>query len=79
MSKVNLETAFDMFKAISIIEGFAGYEQATPTQTVQAWSYLIKTGKVWELQGCYGRAAARMITEGYIDKQGNILIDLQDE
>ena len=42
-------------------------------ETVQLFSDLIKSGAAWTLQGCYGRAAARLIEAGILDRQGNIL------
>ena len=62
-----------LFEAIAIIEGMTGYQDKTETEHLKAWAYLIKSGKVWELQGTYSRFAARLITEGIISKQGDIL------
>jgi hypothetical protein len=62
------------YDACSIVEGFCGYEP-TEQEQLQAWAHLIKTGAAWSLQGWYGRTAASLIDEGYIDTEGNILID----
>ena len=47
--------------------------------TVEFFAELIKNGMAWKLQGCYGRAAMRMIESGVLDKEGNINQDLLDE
>lgn len=62
------------YEACSIVEGFCGYEP-TEQEQLQAWAHLIKTGDAWSLQGWYGRTAASLIDDGYIDTEGNILID----
>ena len=33
-------------------------------QTVDMFQRMIDTGLAWQLQGCYGRAAARLIEDG---------------
>ena len=54
------------------------FEGGNPTSedTMHLFSYLIKTGQAWTLQGMYGRTAKAMIDAGYLDKQGNILKEL---
>ena len=54
-----------LFDAVLIAEG----EKApTPSMSyVDAWQFLVDTGEVWKLQGWFGRAAARMISQGTID------------
>ena len=55
-----------------IIEYESG--ELTDNATLDLFSYLIKTGQCWTLQGHYGRTAKNLIEGGYIDKKGNILI-----
>ncbi len=43
-------------------------------EEVQFFSELIKSGMAWSLQGMYGRHAQGLIKNGYLDKEGNILI-----
>ena len=68
------------YMACAIVEGFWD----TPTTKeleIKAWAYLIKTGEVWQLQGWYGRNAARLIEVGWICKDGTINwddIELED-
>ena len=50
--------------------------QLGDSDTLGLFSYLIKTGQAWTLQGHYGRTASRLIDKGYIDKQGNVLIQV---
>jgi len=40
------------------------------------FSELIKSGTINHLQGHYGRNAAHMIEAGYLDWNGNILVDI---
>ena len=54
-----------LLDAVLIAEGA---EEPTPTMSyVQAWQHLVNTGEVWKLQGWFGRAAIRMISQGTID------------
>ena len=54
-----------LFNAVMIAEGAM---DPTPTMSyVDAWQHLVNTGEVWKLQGWFGRAAARMISQGTID------------
>ena len=49
-------------------------------EVLQLFSHLIKTGQCWSLQGSYGRAAATLIKDGYIDRDsGTILKDVPVE
>lgn len=41
-------------------------------ETLELFSYLIKKGYAWELQGSYGRTAKEMIDRGLINKDGVI-------
>jgi hypothetical protein len=42
-------------------------------EVLELFSYLIKTGRAWNLQGTYGRMASNIIDRGYISAQGDIL------
>lgn len=64
----------DAFTACGIIEGFAGPENPTEQDQLEAWAFLIKTGQCWSLQGSYGRGANALIEGGYISKEGEILV-----
>jgi fatty acid-binding protein DegV len=52
----------DDYMAIGIAEGFV--EAESEEQEVQAWQHLIDTGMAWNLQGWFGRTAARLIEDG---------------
>ena len=41
-------------------------------ECLELFSFLIRTGKCWTLQGFYGRIAESFIDMGHIDTQGNI-------
>jgi hypothetical protein len=51
--------------------------EMSPEDTVSFFADLIKTGDAWRLQGHYGRRAASLIEAGVIDKQGNILQEVE--
>lgn len=48
------------------------------TQEIELFSDLISSGMCWKLQGFYGRAANSYIQSGIIDKNGKILVDLNE-
>tara|TARA_Y100001970_G_scaffold213656_1_gene261215 strand:- start:45 stop:218 length:174 start_codon:yes stop_codon:yes gene_type:complete len=52
----------DNMKAIDIVEGT--YEDLEEHEYIAAWQHLIDNGLVWQLQGAFGRMAARLIEEG---------------
>ena len=62
-------------KKYPIVDNIISYEMGELSQenTMELFSELIKSGKVWVLQGCYGRQAQALIEGGYISKQGQIL------
>ena len=54
-----------LLDAVMIAEGEM---EPTPSMSyVEAWQHLVNTGEVWKLQGWFGRAAFRMISQGTID------------
>ena len=57
----------DTFRAVMILE--CGEEG----DSMEALSYLIRTGIVWTLQGAYGRMAQSAIESGTISEKGEIL------
>ena len=64
--KLNFNSITTTYQAIGIIEEFEPipqgltYEQAY----IQAFQHLIDTGRVWTLQGTYGRTAINLIEHG---------------
>ena len=54
-----------LFDAVMIAEG--EMEPTASMSFVDAWQHLVDTGEVWKLQGWFGRAAFRMISDGTID------------
>lgn len=63
-----------MVTAKNLVDNIIEYEagELSDKKTLQLFSYLVKTDKVWSLQGCYGRTATALIEDGWLDKQGNI-------
>ena len=50
----------DMLDAVMLLEG----GEASEEEQIAAMQSLIDSGVVWQLQGCYGRAAHRLIQAG---------------
>lgn len=65
-----------LYEACAIAEGFSENEVTIQDQ-LNAWSFLIKTKSVNQLQGWYGRTAAQLIDQGVFDQSGNILYNEQ--
>lgn len=42
-------------------------------ETIKLFAELVRNGRAWSLQGCYGEQAARLIEAGYISESGDIL------
>jgi len=63
----------------SMIDSLMRYEQdgLSDMETLELFSYLIKKGYAWTLNGSYGRMAERIINDGLIDKDGNIHKDAE--
>lgn len=66
--------AMNPLLAIQIIEGDINADDDTSdddnSRTLDAWQHLIDTGIVWQLQGWYGRTAARLIESGQCTAAG---------
>ena len=79
LNEKRTEIEWTSYLATAYVEGFCEGEDATPTEQIEAWAYLIKTGLCWSLQGSFGRAASGIIERGIISKEGIIDWDLVDE
>jgi|TARA_Y100000296_G_scaffold74670_1_gene93512 hypothetical protein len=67
MAKTSTKQAkikWNSYLACAYAERFCEGEGATEEEQIEAWQYLIDTGKVWSLQGFYGRTAQALIDEG---------------
>jgi len=47
-------------------------------QTLILFSYLLQTDQAFELEGDYHKIAAKLVKEGYLDSDGNILVDPEE-
>jgi len=47
-------------------------------KVLELFSHLVKTGRAWSLQGCYGRMAGALIDRGYLSAKGEILKAVED-
>lgn len=52
------------YLAVAIAEGFCEGEGANQAEQIEAWQYLIDTGRCWTLQGWFGRTARDLIGAG---------------
>jgi hypothetical protein len=59
-----LNYSSSVYNAVSIIDGWI--EAESYDEVLAAWQYLVNTDAVWQLQGWYGRTAARLIENGEI-------------
>jgi hypothetical protein len=72
-TKLSNGTILTPYLASAIAEGFCEGEDASEHDQLIAWSYLIKTGLCWQLQGWYGRTANNLIENKIINREGVIL------
>lgn len=70
---------WNSYLACAYAEGFCEGEGASIEEQIEAWTYLIKTGQCWTLQGWYGRNAINLIDQGLISKEGIINWELLEE
>lgn len=49
---------------LDFIMAYEGGEIESEEQLVEGFQAMIDDGTVWQLQGCYGRAAAQLINSG---------------
>lgn len=63
------------YLACGAIEGF----ESVDAHEIEAWAFLIKTGRVWQLQGFYGRTAHRLIQDKFVSPDGVIDWEMFEE
>jgi hypothetical protein len=65
--------------AKEIIDYIMDYEsgELSDKDTLQMFSEMIKSGMAWSLQGHYGRTASALIEDGWLNREGNILKQLE--
>jgi len=70
----------DKFKRSDMVDLIMAYEQGNLDDrgTLELFAALIGNGMVWQLQGCYGRQAKRLIDAGWLDREGNILKEIEE-
>jgi len=68
-------------KHLDIVEAMINFEngELNLRSTIKLFSHLIKTGKVWQLQGFYSKTANAAIAAGYLDNNGNINEEMINE
>jgi len=68
------ELAFDLVNEIIRYEN----RETGLNESLALFSHLIGTGRVWILQGSYGRLASALINAGLIDEDGTINWEVVD-
>jgi hypothetical protein len=68
----------EMVEDFSLVDYIMDYEsgEISDKRFLELFSYLVRSGKAWTLQGHYGRTAQALIEAGYLDDKGEILISL---
>jgi hypothetical protein len=74
MKKVSKTSKVNAGNLVNYIMDYEGGE-ISQDDTLELFSYLIKTGQAWSLQGMYGRQAKAFIDAGVITKEGKIQWD----
>ena len=61
----------------NLLDGMIMYESGklSKKQVLNLFACLIRSGTVWSIGGSYSKTAAALIKEGYISREGKILID----
>lgn len=59
---------------MTLLDQIIAYEagELSDLQTLRLFSFLVKSGRAWELQGSYGRTAQALISDGWLNKGGAI-------
>lgn len=85
IDKVVYETTFEDgteitdYLATAYAEGFCEGDNASATDQIKAWSYLIAKKICFSLQGWFGRQAMNFITARFIDEHGKVNWELINE
>lgn len=68
-------------REICSVDDVVEFEQGdmSPERMVRFFAGLVESGMAWKLQGSYGRQAAALIEQGWIDREGNVLKDITQE
>lgn len=61
------------YNLVGAIMDYECGEMESMDQVLELFSHLIKSGKIYHLQGSYGRAANTLVETGHLDRNGNIL------
>jgi hypothetical protein len=72
-------TEITSYLATAYAEGFCEGEDANMGDQLKAWSYLIGTKLAFSLQGCFGRRANVLISQGIISMAGVVDWELVSE
>tara|TARA_B100000900_G_C20363829_1_gene627455 strand:+ start:545 stop:736 length:192 start_codon:yes stop_codon:yes gene_type:complete len=60
-----------MMKPVDAVMIAEGVIPSTQEELIQAWQMLVDTGMAWKLQGWFGRTAAQLIEEGFVNPPGD--------
>jgi len=63
---------------LDLMDKYESGDSMNNSEVLELFSYMIRTGMAWNLQGSYGRTARAMINNGFISVDGDILWKEED-
>ncbi len=64
------------YRAVGLADGFIRSSQA---EQLKAWTYLVESGKAWQLEGWFARRAIELLADGKIKVSVELPQSVRDE